>query len=222
MSLLQFGIATVAYVRLPRVVRYMDEQWVDRFLEVGTLRLTSFRRCAKHDDDQRKDAREGRLSMQATAPDGSTLTAIVLPRPNLYMLCGSTVLDTAHRDLFQVSSGLVISKPFEFAAEIARALPNCRCVAQGPCFYEPESVKRPRLSAPLFTEDPKGEEDAMKVEAAINRLDGLESLFTKPNEPFSRQHEYRCVWMMDKDAEDYLLVEAPSAARFCEKAVFTA
>jgi len=220
MSILNFNIGLNASVRLPRVVRYIDEVWVEDFLDRGAIRLTSFRRCAKHDDAERHDAREGRLALQATAPDGSTLSAITLPSPNLYVLCCSTALDIGLRDQFKVSSGFVIRDVFRFAAEIAVSLADCRAVAHGPCFYCPEMTRTATLEAPIFTKDPESEEDLERIPEAINRIDQLESVFNKPAKPFMSQHEYRFIWIMGHDVEEYKEVKSPTAAGICERADF--
>lgn len=218
MSLLKIGVAREVHIRLPRVVRYIDAEWVDRFFDEGSLRLSSFRRCARHDDEARHDAREGRSSVQAVAADGSTLAAITLPAPTFYVLCCSMVLDLEHRDLFGVSGGYIIADPLQFAVAIANALPVCQNLAQGPCFYCPEEVRRAELSEPLFTEDPKSEADLERIPQALRRIDGLESIFTKPPEPFSKQHEYRFIWDIGQDVDETLDFVCPAAVRFCTRA----
>ena len=217
MSLLNIGVGLSAHVRLPRVVRYLQDEHVDSFLQDGTLWLTSFRKCANHDDNRRHDAREGRLTMSATAPGGSTLNVVALPAPNLYVMCGSVLADRTLRDDFG-GSGFVISKPFEFAAEIARAIPNCTGLAQGPCFYEPESVQRHELSEPIISRDPESEEELVgKMDAAIASIDQLSSVFTKPAVPFAEQHEYRFIWYMEHDVEEHLEIRSPAAAKYCTR-----
>ena len=220
MSLLKIGFAKTLDIRLPCVARYIDEKWVDEFLGDGKLRLSSFRRCAKHEDEQRHDAREGRMSLQAEAPDGSTLSAVTLPTPTLYILCCSTAIDCMHRDLFNVSSGFVIDDPFAFAAAITDALANCVACAQGPCVYQAEMTRNKTLAEPLFTEDPKSEEEIeSKIGGAIRQLDKLESMFTKPTS-FSNQHEYRFVWAMENDVKETIDIVSPRAAKVCHKIQF--
>ncbi len=64
MSILSLPINRIWQVRLPTVIRYMEQQYIDQIFETGNLRLASFRQSAKHKDEMRRDKGEGMAGMQ--------------------------------------------------------------------------------------------------------------------------------------------------------------
>jgi hypothetical protein len=221
MSILNIPVARNWQIKLPRVVRYIEEQFVDEFLSDGVLQLSSFRRCAKHEDKERCDQHEGWQTLGITSGDNmQKLTGITMPYPNVYMLCTSLILSESQRDIYGCNSGFIIKKPFEFSIAVGESLPACINCVQGSCFYQARRENLEHIDEPLVTDLPKSEieSDALagKFEEYIRKADNLNSLFCKPLS-FQHQQEYRFIWAISGIADDHIKVKSKKAAGLCEK-----
>jgi hypothetical protein len=75
----------------PTVVRYMDAEYVDRFFDMGELRLTTFDQLRKHPDEWCRDNSEGTVLANCVTVDGRELYGVAAFGLGAYVLCGSTV-----------------------------------------------------------------------------------------------------------------------------------
>src|SRR6185437_2766358 len=72
----------------PRVYRFLESKWIDAFFEDGSLRLSSFRQFAQHEDEQRHDPAEG-WGIRAGVGPNMTVFMVGGRGSDAYVLCGT-------------------------------------------------------------------------------------------------------------------------------------
>ena len=127
----------------PTVFRFMDKEYVDKFFEDGSLRLSSFAKFSQHEDEERKDDGEGKAI--STLTDGK-MTVILASQfgASSYVLCGSISSAPTVSEGFGPSA-IVIEDTLNFAGAIARALPGYKHGIEGLCTYQSGKLIRQKL-----------------------------------------------------------------------------
>jgi hypothetical protein len=205
---------------VPMVFRYLESEWVNAFFENGSLRLSSFSKFHRHQDEQRGDKKEGSNVVIALGKERQFI-AMTEHGQDAFVLSTSLIYnDKTYKD-FNVDECFVIEKPLQFMDAIIKVIPAFKGINFGPCLYQPErTIKR---SVPSFdsdslkSDDDPNSQDMDKVNNLINQSGGLEVLFAKTNE-YSHQHEYRMLWHTHLDPmPEYIDLIVPEAIQFCRR-----
>jgi hypothetical protein len=215
---LQF-IQTWEVVR-PRVFRYLPKQFVDEFFEDGSLRLSSFIQFAKHTDEQRKDAAEGK-GVRTGLGENLTIVMATGRGSNCYVLCGSMVYSEKMRQTFGGADNcFAIDNTVAFAAAIARALPGFMNGLEGPAIYQDDTTIRRDLGSKTigdFTSQQPDGSIGLRIGPELQgQVGGYEEFFMKSSR-YADQAEYRLLWAVEGQTQDHVTIKAPQARNFCRK-----
>ena len=224
----------------PRVIRFMDEQYIDQFLDNGTLMLSTYGRCHRLDDSTRKDTKDGCHDIVGEAKSGLKVSCGMGVGSANLMLCATlnqsnVVLDpnTGKSDIF--TCALQINKPAEFAAAIGNTLnqhlrSGLQGVAIGPCFYSdgPLTGTIPESEKHKFSIDGNTScEDIFQMIGELSNITAGTSIFFHKRLSKSFEQEYRFVWItgqnklfVDGQEKDHVIMQFPDAIQFCEKKIF--
>ena len=220
MSILSLPINRVWQVKLPTVIRYMDQQYINQFFETGKLRLSSFRQFAKHEDELRQDTGEGMAGMQLSYGENQTLASVAWFGSSAYIFCTSTIEDPELMKRFETNGCFRIKDTVAFGAAVSNHIPGYLIGYEGACLYRSERMLTNTFAHSLISEPPSdeaaGEAWANKLEQQIHRDAELTPYFLKPLK-YAEQNEYRFIWEVRQKREDYIDVICPEAIRFCEK-----
>lgn len=204
-------------VRVPTIVRYMEERFVDAFFADGSLRLSSFAAFREHSDESKRDAEEGTADIELTNPNAHGVYLIVAPP--CYVLCSTSNQFDPGSVSWNTSVGLRILDPLQFAECVAAHIPGFAASFQGACDYTdgPDVDVRSREQFISPDKHPAGPEgyfrDHQKVIAELTK-DGL---FSKARR-FCAESEYRIICSADGvDPSGYLDIKCPDAIQFCER-----
>jgi hypothetical protein len=210
-------------IRRTTVYRYLEQEYVDLFLNEGKLRISSFSQFAKHPDEQRRDDKEGwgivnHTNSVVNDGKGMTMMAVFGMGGDSYVLCGSTLYNAEARRRFG-ETGFIIRDSISFAHAVSAYIPGFRFGYEGPCTYvDSRLVER---DAGNFTIDdlkvsPDSNDIAMdKVMATVAKTAGDDLLFQKP-ERYAHELEYRLLWITGRRVEGYIDIVCPEASQFCE------
>ena len=220
MNILSLPINRVWQVKLPTVIRYMDQRYIDLFFETGQLRLSSFRRFAEHEDEMRQDAGEGMAGMQFNYGEGQTLASVGWFGSEAYIFCTSTVEDPELMKKFETSAYFRIKDTAAFGAAISNHIPGYMIGYEGSCLYKSERMTTGTFSEPLISEPPMdeaaAEEWANNLEQKIHQDSQLTPYFLKSLK-YAAQNEYRFIWQTRRKEEKFIDIVCPEAVQFCEK-----
>lgn len=222
MSILNIPIAKPWSVKLPTLYRYMEQRWVDEFLATGSLRLSSFRKFAKHTDEERHDAGEGMAGMNINYGGGQHLAGVGFFGSEAYVLSTSTVQSTDLMKQFAGSDGYFkIKDSVAFAAAVSAHIPGFMFGYEGLCIYESARLVTGDYAKPLMpVPPPDSENEAEKyfadMEQKIHKDTQLAPYFMKPLK-YVHQSEYRFVWCASQPTQETIDIVCPEARQFCEK-----
>ncbi|CAG2132486.1 hypothetical protein [Cupriavidus numazuensis] len=209
-------------VRTPRVYRFLQKQYVDKFFETGELLLGSFLHFASHPDETRFDGAEGAVTLVHRTDRGGGQTVLMDAGfgESAYALCGSVNPSVSTRNKFGADSGIVITDPVAFAREVANVLPGFRRTVQGPCSYQGYRAIESDLGHIDFgcneeTSDPS-KLDQGAVQQAFSTMLTEDAYFIKHSD-FHAECEYRVVWEVDHVADRPRIVNAPGARKYCRR-----
>ena len=211
--------------RAPRLYRYLEKKYVDEFFGNGSLRLSSFERFRKHEDETRMDLNEGfaKFIHRTSEGGGETLIMDYECHPNVYSLCASALPSKNLMAKFSgADSAIVIWDPIRFAYEVTEALKkivSVRECIQGPCSYQLRRVVERDLGylglADEETSDPS-KMDSDKLNSVISKVINHDVYFLK-RETYVGEAEYRFVWLIDGVASQALDIVVPEAVRYCAR-----
>lgn len=208
----------------PMLYRFLEEKWVDKFLEEGELMLSTFKRCTKL-PGPRKDELE--LFNTVAIIDGDrTMEVCNRGRLENFVLCGSMSPDAWHdprQDTFlkiEDLNGLII----EILKAMRRQDIPVLSVLQGPCIYTGGSIVRHYPKHLKIVDDVLRQlqrADHEIDEASIGRLLGDTIgdwvYFTK-EACYSKEMEYRVVFVHgDAKARDSLILKIENPRMYCSK-----
>lgn len=216
---LSIGFGAQWNVMLPRVYRYEDKEWIDKFFETGELRLSTFSKFSTYQDEQRGDTSEGLNILHGRGSNHEVFMVAGLGHSSL-ILCTSTKLDQQLATAFERDGAFEIMDTPAFAREISRQLPGFRHGAEGPCIYTDGKILRRKIDFDMEKfRAPDGNMDMAMLPHLQQQIGGLEQLFNK-DQRYSQQAEYRLAWELDSLPANYIDIRAPLARQFCRPVSF--
>ena len=205
---------------VPVVYRFIEEQYIDAFLETGMLQLTTFRRCGKLEDPFRKDGREG-VSTIVGVRDGMTMETFMRMGDEALILCTSLASQYVDKNGEKCKCALEIFDVGGFIDACSKAILtkeyHIKNVQIGPCFYSEK-----KIYGELMDEELKkmGKNENLTLEdifAIPQRVAGPKMFFQKPIEKASEM-EYRMVWLVYPEPQDEtLLIHVGNPQKYARK-----
>ena len=207
----------------PILYRFMEERYIDEFLNEGKLQISTMPFCRKYEDAQRSDCSEAYYGyVFCDGEESWSLTARVAE--NAFVLCSSLTQCAFHEP--SITHCLEIREADQLAREIADKLKEagydvCEMLA-GPCNYSmkgrvidltgsDESIRS------LFMKSVwpnKLIPDADKIACVLSKLGKGALYFTKPF-CFMREHEFRLLWLCREAVNvDHVVVTIDNPERF--------
>jgi hypothetical protein len=134
-KMIKFPLVTDWNICTPSLFRFLDQEYVDSFFKEGSLRLSSFSRFHKHNDEQRLDKKEGRTMFvhRTNQGGGQAITARATHGVNAYVLCITMRYDKSLIESFGCNSCFRITNSTNFGMAIARHIPGLKSAFEGPC-----------------------------------------------------------------------------------------
>lgn len=216
------------HIRLPRVYRYLNDEYISRFFESGVIRISSFEVFRKYNDEVRGDSHEGHGGVTGVSVDGATQFHNVPlgVDEGAYMLSASLVSSEDLQGKFYANSYFTIEDPLGLFFAISNAIPGIVSGCIGSCNYLPTVViskKIHELSRNDFQDDQGRFSIGPKMMGRANQIIGNdhELLFLKEDK-YQYQSEFRFVWKINAQffkLQSHFDVECKEAIQFCKKRV---
>jgi hypothetical protein len=211
----QQPVARTVAVRVPTVIRYMPQVYVDEFFDHGKLMLSSFAKFREHPDESKRDVEEGQTHIEETNPNAKGVH--LMGAPPCYVLCATSNQFDPEGVSWNTGSGFRILDPMSFAAAISWHIVAFSYGLQGACDYTDGPDVDVRSEKPFVPPDkhpggPKGYQRDMERRIHDHTVDGL---FSKARD-FITESEYRFIWFANA-AEPVHIVTCPEAREFCER-----
>lgn len=210
-------------IRQPYVYRYLNREYVDQFFETGALRLSSFKAFAKHADEARLDAQEGRglVIHQHNIGKGQHIAGHLIYGEGSYVLCGAMRHDAEIMRAFSgVNSGFRINDTVRFADCIANHIQGFKSGSEGPCIYMPRRIVHRNLGpideTILHDDNAPGQISIEKMQNFVSELDSGDQCYLKHRD-FGYQCEYRFIWNTSLETQDHIFITVPEAREFCTR-----
>jgi hypothetical protein len=197
----------------PIVYRYLDAQFVNDFFKDGSIRLSSFSNFRKHEDEQRRDRGEGKAFFIHTNTEkgGQTITGWVVYGSNAYVLSATMRYDPELMKSFNTNSYFRINNTVEFGKAIANKITNCIEGSEGVCLYCVNRIIHSDLGHIDTNTMTEKEIKNLLLEKA-----SVQTCFMKDCR-FASQIEYRFIWLVKGEANDYIHIKVPEAIQHCQK-----
>jgi hypothetical protein len=199
-----------------KVFRYLEKQYVDAFFYDGSLRISSVDTFCSHEDAERQDSMEGRLTLLIRDYLGQK--ALHEGRANpAYILSCSRICSDELQATFKRNARMVITNPDGFAAEISKAIQSDSHFFHAPCVYT-NNLNQFHIELDkelVYLPNDLKEVRAIKIRELAERA-GPTIFFIK-HRRFAHQDEYRFVWMADSNPRPYLDIKVPEARQFCAR-----
>ena len=214
-------IAKQYHFLLPSVYRYMDKKYINEFFETGRLRLSSFNTYEKYEDQVKGDKGEGmNIAFATSKKDNKTMVAVVRVGSNAYSLCASLIHSKGLMKKFDCDGVFRIKDSQSFGLAIANKVMGFVEGLQGHCIYVNERRTNKEIKNLSFDEmkisPDKKELEMGKLFQKVNEINSIDSFFMKPKK-YQYQSEYRFIWLVQGNKNDYLEIECKEAIQFCEK-----
>ena len=152
--------------------------------------------------------------------EGQTFVAKVGLGGNAYVLSTSTLYSDELAKAFKTDSGFRIDNILGFTMAISRYVPGFIGGLEGPCFYQTaRAIERhsDRINLDSMRASPGSQNvDLGKMMQTTASLAGVDLFFLKEIK-YVHQHEYRLLWFVNKQADTYLDIVCPEAAKFCTR-----
>lgn len=209
-------------IRRPYIYRYLDKQYVDKFFESGTLRLSSFDAFSRHEDEQRLDISEGKgiVAHRNSEGTGQTIIAAVGQGHDCYVLCTSTIHSKAIAEDFKTDSGFRINDIIGFANAVSRQIQGFRRGLEGSCEYlEDKILNRDMGHIDLDSMRISNDSNSLDMGKVMQSVFGMagDDLFFIKHRKYASQNEYRLLWSTSNKMAPYIDIECPEAVRFCTR-----
>lgn len=218
----KIGFVREWHFRKPYLYRYLECEFVDRFFDDGTLRLSSFLSFSKHADEQRKDGSEGWgiVTHQNAEGEGQTMMALMRHGQDAYVVCGSTMFDPELSNAFSTDSGFRINDTTMFADAVAHHIPGFRHGIEGLCLYVARrSVSRDlgRIDLDALRDDQEPKNMSFEKMMSVFGAAAADDLFFLKSNRYAHQNEYRLLWFAHGNSEVHLDIKCPEARQFCTR-----
>lgn len=207
---------------IPTVYRFMDECYIDKFLETGELQISTFARCGRLEDRMRRDGKEGQSVIVGEYGD-KRMEAHMGTGDDVFLLSTSlrveytnnlgTVSDTA-LEIFDV--GGFVDACTKAILEKGYHVLN---VHIGPCYYSEKKIfgVAPDGEIEKIINDENHTFDFDQLIKVQNQIAGPKMVFQKPLEK-AIESEYRMVWrVIPKPQNETLLIQIDNPKRFARK-----
>ena len=207
-------------VNTPVLFRFLDNTFVEQFFNDGSLRLSSFQNFKKHTDEQRLDKNEGQTFFvhRTSQNGGQTLEALAEHGRDAYVLCGAMRFEKNLMTSFGCNSYIRINDTTKFGMAISRHIPGFVAGMEGACLYQENKIIEKDLGYidlnALKTES--GAVDMSKMSSIINQKMRHYPYFLK-DKFYSPQLEYRLLWIVNSQIDDYIDIKVPEATQFCSR-----
>ena len=204
----------IQYFR-PEIYRFMDEKFIDEFLQEGKLRLTSLKKMQTL-ENPRVDTHEGCFSQEIENCKMSVRIALQSnPIESAYILCSSLSPYASNPQRFPYC--LKITNIEAFVNAVACSFEGCgysvESIMNGPCNY---AGRIEQFSVP------QDEKDRQKIAKHVDKILKIPrgyALFQKSHD-YMDEHEYRIVWSVKNDRiQDYVYLVNIENAGFCAEKI---
>ena len=213
------NIPTIFNYNIPILYRFIEEKYIDSFMETGVLKLTTFDKCKKLEDENRKDDKEGRSDLYGY--DGQYKFQIGFGvGSDVIMLCTSLCSD------YQDSNGKIYKKYieifdiqgllFSITEQLKKDGYSIISILFGPCFYSKKEFHK-EVSAEKFREklEKKQSFDWDELTKLTHSITGNDIYFQKPLDK-RNENEFRIIWIVDNLKKDNdIFVTIPNPQKFC-------
>lgn len=186
------------------------------------MRLSSFNRFAKHEDERRQDKVEGRNVNVIYSNSGQT-SFVVSAHTQALVVCGSATRDLSANWISSSNRyAISIFDSKQFARDVINALHEDHALevvsaARGHCVYAEYGIE---YLVDNINLDALNKLSKQEADLQLNELLGLKPYFRK-RPRFSNELEYRWVWVTKKPCPETVVVEIPNARKYCRKTRLT-
>jgi hypothetical protein len=137
---------------------------------------------------------------------------------NAYVLCGTHRHSSELMTSFGCDSFFRINEPTLFALAVGSKLRGFVGGIEGLCIYQTTRVVERDLGylhlPPAPPDCPDWKVDRTLVERMVHESVSHFPYLLK-HKRFEHQNEYRIIWLLDHDVDDYVDIEVPEAKQFC-------
>ncbi len=215
------GFEGAKYEKPDTVFKYSNQNYIDQFFETGFLKLGTFMTFKETEDNIRGDVQEGTNEYLVWNKDRThKITLRRKTGKENTMFCTS-----AKRDLqllgtrFGCDGCFMITNTVGFAYEISKVIKGFVLGMEGPAIYTENGQTNfftEKYAVPDFNKNTPMLEN-FKTFDLISKIN-FDLYFSKRQEPYAIEDEYRFVWLLDSvPNEEELIVCCPVAVRFCQK-----
>jgi hypothetical protein len=219
MTIYSLYITRPWHIYFPVLFRYLEQEYIDAFFRDGSLRLSSFKQFAKHKDEARNDWGEGKFVFEITH-EKTMMSGIALFGSEAYALSASLVESPDLMNIFGYNGYFKINDPAGFGIAIASQLAGFSRGFQGPCFYSDSRPLKYASEKPVLEPWPETEEEKEKwgdeSRQMMHEETKLDPYFVKATR-YASQNEYRLLWCISGNVDNYIDIKCPEAIRFCTK-----
>ena len=190
----------------PVLYRFIEDEYIDDFLERGRIQISTIPHCRKIEDGRRRDTRESAYEYNLEWSDRVTLVNTLVGE-NAFVFCCSLTQCALHDKAH--TSCLELHNWHELALEVGGQLRNMGYpigkIFAGPCNY---AQKRRRID---MRPNNYGE---VRIDEILSTI-GQEALYTTKDFWFAEEHEYRIIWLSnEKVSTDPIIVTVKEPKRY--------
>ncbi len=205
----------------PWVYRFMGEEYVDRFLKTGELRLCTFESCSKLEDSKRRDKGEGETIIVGESGKNK-LCIMGKVGGNILMLCSSLVEKCKDDEGQCYRNGIIIKNILGFMLDVTSALEregyHVEQMLMGPCNYTSNKRINRRISDTDVKDKIENKTVCLSEVYETFASCGQDDIFFRKLLDKADEHEYRMIWRLNQNlSEDHYSVVVPEAIQHCEK-----
>ncbi len=220
----------------PRIFRYMDKKFVDKFFETGELRLSSFEAFSRLENANLRDEKEGNLKLTVKYGDKVAEAEMGFGQ-DAFVLCATT-LNTEQEDTkntFGHNCGFSIEDVNGFINAVINAF-HTMCIKKGdkvhrlqvenvqhgPCMYllsREHDALIIENNGNSLTEFLCGGNDIVVDDMikTFSQYAGEHGMFLKLAD-HKDEHEYRILWHIEMDeVPPEIFISVPEAIKYCRK-----
>ena len=203
----------------PVLYRFLEEKYVDEFLESGRLMISTIRRCRELEDQRRMDKNESTYSYELKWLDKSDILSARVG-DNAFVLCCSLTQAAIHSR--SKSFCIELHHWNDLAVEIGKQLRaqgfTIGEIFAGPCNYAIKSRQidmSPMRSSEIRSDN--GIVESRKVDSIMAGV-GRELFYTTKDLDFVKEQEYRIMWLSNAEVPiDPVFVNISSPKRYGSK-----
>ena len=189
-----------------RIIKMSKTEHIDNFFRTGTLMLGSFNYYKSFDNSEIGDNKEGSVIVVGESKVGTIFAGIAGGFNNYLFCCYDGNPDPEIIKNFGYDDYFEIVDPEGFSSSINESL-NAVKRSRSKCLY--------RQHKALVGKTPNTY-DYGKISGELENLVSQSKYFIKTSN-FNHQNEYRFMWTIEEDIEDYILIDCPEAIKYCKR-----